>query len=73
LLSNSGVTLKIKNIKSSTSDPSSETYNTHSTVLIDATEPKDILNPKRVSIPKGVLEKIKLKDYISSDMLRNIE
>ena len=63
----------IREVQGSVSDPSSDTYNTHSTVLIDATEPKGVLNPKRVSIPTEVLEKIKLKDYISSDILKSIE
>jgi 2,5-furandicarboxylate decarboxylase 1 len=63
----------VREVQGSTSDPSSETYNTHSTVLIDATEPKSILNPKRVTIPTEVLKIIKLKDYISSDILKIIE
>lgn len=63
----------IREVQSSTLDPSSDTYNTTSTVLIDATEPKGVLNPKRVRVPKEVLEKIKLKDYISSDILKSIE
>ena len=63
----------IHEVQGSISGPSSDTYNTHSTVLIDATEPIGVLNPKRVSIPTEVLEKIKLKDYISSDILKSIE
>jgi len=42
-------------------------------MLIDATEPLDVLNPKRITIPTEVLEKIKLKDYISPDILKSIE
>ncbi|MBE3138368.1 MAG: UbiD family decarboxylase [Actinobacteria bacterium] len=63
----------VREVQGSTADPSSETYNTHSTMLIDATEPMDVLNPKRVTIPTEVLEKIKLKDYISPDILKSIE
>jgi len=63
----------VRDVQGSTVDPSSDTFNTHSTMLIDATEPLDVLNPKRITIPKEVLEKIKLKDYISPDILKSIE
>jgi len=63
----------VREVQGSTADPSSDTYNTHSTALIDATEPKEVLNPERVSIPKDVLEKIRLEDYIPSDILKRVE
>lgn len=54
-------------------DPSMDKPRTHTVVLIDATEPKDRLNPKRVNIPTEVLEKIKLSDYIQPDILKITE
>ncbi|MCL5959583.1 MAG: UbiD family decarboxylase [Chloroflexi bacterium] len=62
----------IPKVRGSLLDPKMDNPWTHACMFIDATKPVGEPFPERVKSPKPVLERVKLEDYVSRELLNRI-
>ena len=62
----------VRGVLGSMLDPSMDAPRTHTLMLLDATEPKGRPFPKRLRVPAGVTERIRLTDYIPAAALARL-
>ncbi len=62
----------IPRVRGSLLDPSMEDTWTHACMILDATKSLDVAFPVRVAAPRSSLEKVKLENYVSSEILNGL-
>lgn len=59
----------VRGVAGAITDPSMDHPKTHSVLLVDATEPKDRPYPRRLRVPRQVMERIDLDAYFPAEVL----